>query len=55
MIRKEKNYVPTFATERKWYVCKECGKKILIYNDVAICRGVFVKCKKCGAENEIII
>ena len=41
--------------ERKWYNCDNCGQHILIYDDTAKCRGVFVKCKRCGKEVEIKI
>lgn len=42
-------------TRREWYVCKNCGKKLLIYDDSAKCRGVYIRCKGCGREVEIKI
>lgn len=42
-------------TKRKWYNCEKCGQHLLIYEDTAKCRGVFVKCKRCGKEVEIKI
>ena len=41
-------------TERKWFDC-ECGQHLLIYDDTAKSRGVFIKCKRCGKEVEIKI
>jgi len=41
--------------ERKWYKCRECQQKLLIFDNTAMCKGVFIKCKKCGTENEILI
>ena len=42
-------------TERKWYDCDKCGQHLLIYDDSAKCKGVFIKCKQCGKEVEIRI
>lgn len=39
---------------REWYRCS-CGKKIAIYDNTAVCSGVFIKCKNCGEEKEILI
>ena len=41
--------------EKKWYECPHCGKKLVIYNNVACCSGVFVYCKRCKRQIEIII
>mgnify|MGYP001623839636 CR=1 FL=1 len=41
--------------ERKWFRCKYCGKKLLIYNNVAESYGVYIRCKNCGREVEIKI
>lgn len=38
-----------------WYLCPNCGKKIIKYNRDAISKGVFLMCKKCGKEVEIKI
>lgn len=35
--------------------CDKCGQHLLIYDNTANCRGVFVKCKRCGKEVEIKI
>lgn len=40
-------------TERKWYVCPHCGKSLVIYEDTAVCKGVFIRCKECRREIEI--
>lgn len=44
-----------FSTERKWFYCPHCGKKIAIYDNTAKSHGVFIPCKKCGREIEIKI
>lgn len=41
--------------ERKWYECPNCGKSLLIYDNTAVCSGVYMRCKKCGKEIEIKI
>lgn len=53
-MKKKEIQIP-FATERKWYCCRHCGQKLLIYDDMAKCRGVYVKCKSCGREVEVKI
>lgn len=43
-------------TVRKWAKCPYCGAKLLIYDDTAECRGIFVKCTRgCGQEVEIVV
>lgn len=42
-------------TERRWYDCKKCGQHLLIHSDTARCNGIYIKCKKCGNEEEIKI
>ena len=42
-------------TERKWYVCPYCGKHLVVYNDIAVCKGVYIRCKECRKEVEIKI
>ena len=41
--------------ERKWYICEKCGQPLLIYDNTAKSNNVFLKCKRCGHENEIKI
>ena len=56
MIGKKKDkYIPQIPVEREWYLCRKCGQHLLIYDDAAKCRGVYMKCKRCGCENEIKI
>lgn len=43
------------AMRKDWFICKRCQKKLLLFNDNANSRGIFIKCKKCGYENEIKI
>lgn len=40
---------------RDWYKCPYCGKNLIIYDNTARCSGVFVKCKGCRQEVEIVI
>lgn len=44
-------------TERKWYCCPapDCRQKLLIYDNTALCSGVYIRCKKCGREVEVNI
>ena len=44
------------AIKKSWLHCPECGKeqKILITN-TANCSGVFLKCKYCKKEFEVIV
>lgn len=41
--------------ERKWYRCKYCGKKLLIYNNIAESHDIYIRCKNCNREVEIKI
>ena len=54
MIKDVEN-VLQIPTERNWYDCDKCGQHLLIYDNTANCRGVFVKCKRFGKEVEIKI
>ncbi len=40
---------------KQWYLCQNCGKKIIKFEKDAECKGVFLLCKKCGKEVEIKI
>lgn len=40
---------------RNWIKCKYCGKNLVIADNTAKCKGVYIKCQKCKKENEIII
>ena len=40
---------------KDWFTCKKCHKKLLLFNDIANSTGIFIKCKKCGYENEVLI
>nr|DAE73358.1 MAG TPA: DNA-directed RNA polymerase [Caudoviricetes sp.] len=51
-MRKSAIKIPT---ERKWYRCPYCGKKLLIFNDTAKCDGVFINCRECRREVKIKI
>ena len=50
-----KKDVVRFPTERQWYYCPKCGKKLAIYDNTAKCSGVYLLCKECGEEMEIKI
>lgn len=40
---------------RFWAVCPRCRKNALLFDDRAECRGVYLKCKACGKEFELIV
>lgn len=40
---------------KQWYVCPYCQKKLVLYEPNALCKSVYIKCKKCGKEIEIKI
>lgn len=42
-------------TRREWYLCPHCGRKLVIYDDTAVCIGVYVKCRECRREVKIEI
>ncbi|MEG0108196.1 MAG: hypothetical protein RR705_05020 [Lachnospiraceae bacterium] len=42
-------------TKKKWFSCPNCGQHLLIYDNTASCKNVFVRCKKCGLDIEIKI
>lgn len=39
---------------KEWYYCT-CGKKLLKYNTNAMSKGIYIKCKKCDKEIEIVV
>ena len=39
--------------EKKWFLCPYCEKKLVLYEDTAHCRGVYIFCKFCKQEVEI--
>lgn len=42
--------------ERKWVKCPYCGAKVMLYDNTAQCRGVFIKCSRgCKEKFEIKI
>ena len=51
-MRKSAIKIPT---ERKWYRCPYCGKKLLIFNDTAECDGEIINCRECRREVKIKI
>ena len=50
-----REYMIKIPTERKWYRCPYCGKKLLIYEDTAKCSGVYLNCRECKREINIKI
>ena len=41
---------------KKWYLCPICGQKLLLYDEkYGKSKKVYVKCKNCKKEIEIII
>jgi len=43
------------ATRREWVICPNCHAKQCVFENNAECHGVFVKCKLCKREFEIVI
>lgn len=41
--------------KRQWYLCPYCGKRLLQYDQGAISKKVYIKCKNCKKEIEIKI
>ncbi len=41
--------------KKHWYLCPICGKRLFLYHDAAVCRGLFIKCRECRNEIEIKI
>ncbi len=41
--------------KKMWYLCPFCGKKVVLFDDTASCRGIYVKCRRCGRTLEIRI
>jgi len=41
--------------ERKWFRCPHCGKKLLLYTNNSIVKGVYVYCKRCKKDIEVKI
>ena len=41
---------------KKWFVCPNCGKKILIYDEKkGQSQGLYIKCKSCKKVIEIVV
>lgn len=40
---------------KKWYYCPSCGQKLLKYDKEAKSKKLYIKCKNCKKEIEIII
>ena len=48
--------IKKMPTEKKWVRCPNCGAKVILYDDVANCSGVYPKCTRgCGVAFELII
>lgn len=42
--------------ERSWVRCPYCGMKVFLFDNTAICRGVFAKCTRgCKKVFEVIV
>lgn len=47
-------HIPRPPLERMWLRCPECGAKTILYDNTAVCCGVYVKCTRgCGCIFEI--
>lgn len=42
-------------TKRQWAVCPKCRQKSVIYDNRSTAFGIWIKCRKCGVEYELII
>lgn len=51
-MKKKIEYSPQ---ERKWYTCPHCGAKLAAFDKQAISEDVFIKCRICKNEIEIVI
>lgn len=41
---------------KKWFVCPNCGKKILIYDEIkGQAQDLYIKCKSCKKVIEIVV
>lgn len=41
---------------KKWFKCPNCGKKILIYDEIkGESQGLYIKCKSCKKVIEIVV
>jgi len=50
------NKIPIPETERKWLRCPHCGAKTILYSNIAVCSGVYVKCTRgCKSIFEVKI
>ncbi|MEY8283214.1 hypothetical protein AALA13_05185 [Lachnospiraceae bacterium 50-23] len=47
--------LPEVAVEKNWYRCRRCGQKLALFSNTSRCQGVFIRCKRCGREEEIRI
>lgn len=55
MIKKNAFEESLDSSKKNWYVCPYCGKHLLKHTDKAESHGVYIKCKRCGREIEILI
>lgn len=45
----------SYGKTKKWYLCPNCGKKLVKYKVDAFSKGIFLICKNCKSEIEIKI
>lgn len=43
------------AYEKRWAICPFCTKKNLLYDNRARAKGVWVRCKNCRRDFELIV
>lgn len=43
------------SNNKTWYLCPNCGKKIALYKDNAESKKVYLICRGCKQEIEILI
>jgi hypothetical protein len=42
------------SVKREWVYCPYCNTKLCIADSDAICNGIYVKCRTCKREIEIV-
>lgn len=51
MVERRKIVKP--PVQRRWVECPICGTKLAIADNTTVCRGLYIKCKRCKKEIKI--
>lgn len=54
LLKKRKLILPV-DYKKTWFVCPVCAKKLLKINKEAQSKGLFIRCRNCKTDIEIII